>query len=363
MVNSMVNFVEWIRQLVDKFIYWDKFPLFIYIIIFIIFIRILKGIFECIRSILKICCNGIQQAKKRKFFEENSINLDINESYEKAPLTKKRNFLWGNKLFGKNVVEECTLYLHIYILLLKSSLIFLLNPKHVSNFLKGSVVIMNPTECTCGDINITLSSFIIIPDKLTYAEFQLKNLSSKEIQFKVAKDKAKDFIKLKLYDSDGINFQKISLESNNNSIDVIQNGNLQPCSKMNLTVIFKTIDQHNIHDAKKAEISGYLRFQGKRDYIDFLLPLNGLNSSKETVYQHISNMFTESELFSVFKCGGITFVAMSIIILLFLLSIAIRTLWLCIFFFIVALVVFVISIPINVVIIQYIYDFNQHRSE
>ncbi len=364
--DNVSDIIIEINQFVDNLIYWKYLPYvfkgIIYLIIISFIFRIFKGICEWIKDTIHFLCNNIEQIKAKKVFRENRVNVDIDKSYEKAPLVEKRNFLWSNRLFKKSIEEEYISYLHIYLLILRSSMIFLFNPQYISNFLKGSVVVKNPIKCTCGEITLTLSSFIIIPNKITYAEVILRNLSNEEIQFRVAKDKVKDFIKLKLYDLDNITYQKVSLISNNN-YDVVQNGSLCSGSEMNLALIFKAIKKRDIHDTKKAEISGYLKFQGRRDYFDFLLPLGNLDSSKEVVYQHISNMFTDSDLFTIFKCGGVTFVSMSIIIILFLLSIVIRTVWINIALFILALIICVISVPINIVIIQYIYDLKRHQSK
>ncbi len=362
----MSDIIREINQFADNLIHWKYLPSIFKVIIYLFIIsfifRILKVIFELIKDTIRFLYNNTDQIKAKKILMENSVNVDIDKSYEKAPLVEKRDFLWCNRLFKKSIEAEYISYLHIYLLILKSSIIFLFNPQYISDFLKGSVVVKDPIKCICGEITLTLSSFIIIPNKITYAEIILKSLSNKEIQFKVAKDKVKDFINLKLYDLDNINYQKVSLISSNN-YNVIQNGSLCCGSEMNLALVFKSINKRDIHDTKKAEISGYLKFQGKRDYFDFILPLGNLDSSKEVVYQHIRNMFTESDLFTIFKCGGVTFVSMSIIIILFLLSIVIRTVWINIVFFILALIICVISVPINVVIIQYIYDLKRHQSK
>lgn len=332
---------------------------------FIIKIFVLLLALSVLRNVIKIVCEAIVSSGK-KFYQDLrdagqksilskcNVDFDISKEIENAPLIKTRSFLWDATVFFKTVTDAYATFLPFQIPLIKAGLIFVLPSKYILNYFKGVIVATDTVSSSCKDIVITVSSFVVIPNKLTYAEILYENTSDKDVSFKIAKDKISNIVELSLYNKNGAQ-QKVTYAENDNE-DFLSRGTLLPKQRVTAKVVFKTINRSTVHSTKTYEICGSLRFLGSRSYEQYTLTLNNLTTSEEACIQRIKSLFDECDLFTVFKCGGIAFVASLLILVLFVTSIFCAALWARILCFVIALAILLFSIPTNIAVIQYIYD-------
>ena len=361
-MDFLIDAWNYYNQVLDKIWKIDgaavliKLLVLLYILMFSI--NLIKNVCTAIVNSVKNIYRDLCDAHQNSILNSHNVSIDTCKEIERAPLIETRSFLWDTKIL-KITKDAFTTFLPFQLLLIKAGLILVLPPKCIFDYFKGIIVATDTVSSPCGDITITVSSFIVIPNKLTYAEILYENTSDKEVSFKVAKDKIPNIIELSLqskYDGE----QQVAFKEIDNK-DFLCHGTLLPKQQVTAKVVFKTINRSTSHSTQTYKICGSLKFQGNRDYKQYELTLNSLTSSEDACIQRIKSLFDEHDLFTVFKCGGIAYVASLLILVLFVTTIFCADFYVRALCFVVALAILILSIPANIAVIQYIYD--NHRSK